>query len=204
MSLTRTDDKVWFSTDIKLQQVRSAVVTAQTAQHNVLVLSHFEHTISHLASLLSEAHIGYERFSSFHSGHLCSAPKGSVWLGLVRAFEPPSRLVTGATATQLEIVVAEHHPMQSKDQELINAAGKLPCEAELSFYFSLDDPLLRHFNAGSLQELVKRLGLSEWECISHPFVTNAIRNAQEKIEKTVPRDVPSHSVEDWFRYNLRK
>ena len=204
MPLTRNEDRVWFNAHVKLQQIRSAIVSAQTVNRNVLVLSHFEETVSRVASLLSEAGIAYERFSSFYSEHVCSTTKPTIWLGLVRAFEPPGSLTLASGPTTLELVVTEHHPLQSKDQELINAAGKLQCEVELSFHFSLDDPLLQHFGGGSLQELMQRLGLSEWECISHHLVTTAIRGAQEKIEKTVPRDVPAHSVEDWFKYNLRK
>lgn len=203
MSLTRNEDRVWFNTHVKLQQIRSAIVNAQTARHNVLVLSHFEQTVSRIASLLLEAGISYERFSSFHSSQLCTATHATVWLGLARAFEPPSSLATVSNPSKVEIVIAEHHPLHSKDREIIDAATRLSCETELSFYFSLDDPLLQHFGAGSIQELVKRLGLSEWECISHRLVTSAIQTAQEKMESTVRRDVPTHSVEDWFRYNLR-
>lgn len=202
MSLTRNEDRIWFSADVKLQQVRSAVVTAQAAHRSVLVLSHFEHTITRVAALMKEAEIVYERFSSFHSGQLCSAANGTLWLGLVRAFEPPISITASSKGTALDVVVTEHHPMQSKDQELIDAARRLSCDVELSFHFSLDDPLIKYFGAGSLQDLVQRLGLSEWECISHPLVTTAISNAQEKIEKTVPRDLPAHSAEDWFKYNL--
>jgi preprotein translocase subunit SecA len=203
MPLTRNEDRVWFNTHVRLQQIRSAVVSAQTVNSSVLVLSHFEQTVSQIATLLREAGISYERFTSFHSAHLCHVTKPTIWLGLVRAFEPPSPLLSVSIPGKLDLVVTEHYPLQSKDQELIDAAGRLPCDGELTFHFSLDDPLLQHFGGESLQELMRRLGLSEWECISHHLVTTAIRGAQEKIEKTVSRDVPAHSVEDWFKYNLR-
>jgi preprotein translocase subunit SecA len=205
MTITRHDDRVWFSTEIKLQQLREAIVGAHSANRSILVLSHFEDTITKIGWLLREAGIRFERFSVAHSGEVCFARPGSVWVGLVRAFAPPSALAASPPIeSRIDVVVSEHHPMQSKDEELIKAASKLNCHVDLCFYFSLDDPLLDHVGSTNLQQLMKRLGMSERECISHSMVDRAIRNAQEKIEKTVPRDVPSHSAEDWFKYNLRR
>jgi preprotein translocase subunit SecA len=62
---------------------------------------------------------------------------------------------------------------------------------------------MRHFGGGeTVQALFRRMGMPANECISHHLVTNAIRRAQEEIESKVPRDVPTQSVEDWFKYNL--
>jgi preprotein translocase subunit SecA len=203
--MIRNDDKVWFSTEVKLQQLREAIIAAHSANRSILVLSHFEDTITKIGLLLKEAGIRFERFSVAHSGELCIARPGSVWVGLVRAFEPPSGVAASPPIeSRLDVVVSEHHPMQSKDEELIKAAAKLNCHVDLCFYFSLDDPLLEHVGATNLQPLMKRLGMSETECISHSMVDRAIRNAQEKIEKEVPRDVSSHSPQDWFKYNLRR
>jgi len=204
MTITRNDDKVWFNTEIKLQQIRDAIVSAHAANRSILVLSHFEDTITRITAMLREAAIAFERFSLFHSSQLCAGQPGQVLVGLVRAFEAPSELNPPSTAAKIEIVVAEHHPMHSKDQELMHRASKLHCETQVTFHSSLDDPLLKHFNGDRLQDLCKRLGMAETECISNHLVTNAIRSAQENIEECVPRDVPTHSAADWFRYNLPK
>lgn len=63
---------------------------------------------------------------------------------------------------------------------------------------------MKHFGSDQIVTLFKRLGADEAEAISHPFVTSAIRNAQEKIEKKVQRDMPTESMEDWFRFNMRQ
>jgi preprotein translocase subunit SecA len=102
----------------------------------------------------------------------------------------------------LEIIVAEHHPIQSRDQELIEAAAKLACPAQLTFYFSLDDPVMKHFGTASVKALFERLGIEKSACISHHLVTTAIRTALENIERKVGKDVPTQSVKDWFKYNL--
>ena len=107
-----------------------------------------------------------------------------------------------SASASLEIIVAEHHPLESKDREVVEAAEKLSCYARLCFYFSLDDPLMRHFGSDSVKALFERLGIDKSECISHHLINSAIRNAQEKIEEKVGKAVPTYSADDWFKYNL--
>jgi preprotein translocase subunit SecA len=98
--------------------------------------------------------------------------------------------------------------MQSRDQRIVDAAARLACEARLCFYFSLDDPLMKHFGNQSIKALFERLGIAKDAkdakdaCISHHLVNTAIRTAQDKIESKVGKDVPTHSAEDWFKHNL--
>ncbi|MGH9971412.1 MAG: hypothetical protein ACREBG_26960 [Pyrinomonadaceae bacterium] len=204
MPVSLVDDRVWFDTSSKLKEICSQVDASLAEGRNALVLSHFQSTLSSLEQLLRERAIPYQKFSAYDSSILCSAADRTVWVGLARAFQPPNalNLQTAATA-RVQIVIAEHHPRQSKDQAVIDAAAKLACASELCFYFSLDDALLKYFDGESIQRLFRQLGIDERECISHPLVTTAIRGAQEKIEDLVPKDLQAESIEDWFKYNLR-
>lgn len=110
---------------------------------------------------------------------------------------------TAIQSNSLQIIVAEHHPIGGKDRLLRESVGGLTCSASICFHISLDDPLMKHFGGDRLMTMMKRMGAVEDEPISHRFVTNAIQNAQENIEKKVPRDVATESMEDWFRFNLK-
>ena len=92
--------------------------------------------------------------------------------------------------------------MQSRDQQLVDAAAKLSCRVELTFYFSLDDPVMKHFSSDQIKALFERLGIDKDECVSHQLINTAMRTAQQKIEREVGRDVATHSATDWFKYNL--
>jgi preprotein translocase subunit SecA len=197
------DDKVWFDETTKLQQLCKDVVDARTDGRSVLLLSYFEATLSRLSSLLQQKAVSHDRFSAFNPAELCASSPGKVWLGSALAFnveQPTSAAITG---NQLQIIVAEHHPMQSRDQQVVDSARRLACKGNLCFHFSLDDPLMRHFGSERIKALYERLGIPKDEFISHHLVTRAIRTTQEKIESKVGRDVPTHSAEDWFKYNLR-
>jgi preprotein translocase subunit SecA len=204
MPVILAEDKVWFDEQIKLEQLSRDVATSQHNGQSVLVLSHFEATQARIATLLQLKSVRFERFASLNPSDLCSSATARVWLGAARAFRVEQASRASANGAPLQIIVAEHHPLKSQDQQLVDAAGNLGCNGSLCFYFSLDDPLMRRFGANSIQSLFERLGIDKSECVSHRFINAAIANAQEKIESEVGKDVPTYSVEDWFKYNLKK
>jgi preprotein translocase subunit SecA len=204
MPVILNEDKVWFDEARKLRHICADVSTSQSDGHSVLLLSHFEATLASLAGALRETGISYERFSSLNPAALCLPAAGKVWFGLARAFQVANQMTAANESTALEIMVAEHHPMQSRDQEIVDAAGKLSCRAQLCFYFSLDDPVMKHFGTDSIKALFERLGIDKSECISHHLINTAIRTAQEKIESKVGKDVPTYSADDWFKYHLHE
>ena len=196
------DDKVWFDETTKLQQVCNNVAAAGLDGRSVLLLSYFDATLARLSSQLQEKGISHDRFSAFNPAELCASSAGKVWVGSALAFNVGQTTSPAVTGKLLEIIVAEHHPMQSRDQQVVDSAKRLACEGHLCFHFSLDDPLMRHFGSETIKALYEHLGIPKDECVSHHLVTRAIRTAQEKIESRVGRDVPTHSAEDWFKYNL--
>jgi preprotein translocase subunit SecA len=203
MPVTVREDKVWFDEARKLEHICTDISDAQANRRRVLVLSHFESTLASLSSTLRQNGIVHERFSSLNSVELCRSAPGKVWLGAASAFQVPNELTSPGEGPALEIILAEHHPMHSRDKSVVDAAAKLSCNAQLCFYFSLDDPVMKHFGAETIKALLERLGIDKNEYISHHLINTAIRTAQEKIETQVGKDVPTHSAEDWFKYNLR-
>jgi preprotein translocase subunit SecA len=203
MSVIQIDDQVWFDSNRKLAALCAAAQTYTAAAKSTLILSHFPASLTKLNRLLSKSGVTTRTFSISDASHLCAAEPGAVWTGSARAFAAANPTSVGAPAkSQLQIIVLEHHPRRSQDQALIEAASRLSCNGELCFCFSLDDPLLLHFNGESSQKLFKRMGIDENESLSHHLITTAIRSAQEKIERQVRRDLQAESIEDWFRYNL--
>lgn len=201
----QTDDKVWFDTRRKFAGMCADIKSLTSQSINVLALAHFPSTLNALQQELRASSVVFESFSLADSSLLCSVnASGKVWTGLARAFLPTtSQIGVASQSNSLQIIVAEHHPISAKDRSLIESVDRLTCSASICFHVSLDDPLMKHFAGDKLATMMKRMGADENEPISHRFVTNAIQNAQEKIEEQVPRDVATESMEDWFRFNLR-
>lgn len=198
----QSDDKVWFDLRNRLAGIANEVKELRSS-HNVLVLAHFSETLRAVESSLNSVDVKFQTFTLFDSSMICSGlASGNVMVGMARALQPANVLLQQGHST-VRVIVAEHHPKATNDQHIIDIVEKLPCHAEVQFHTSLDDPLLRHFGGDKLISLVKILGMSESESIEHRFVTSAIRTAQEKLEELVPREFPTESIADWFRFNLR-
>lgn len=201
MPLTIIDDKVWYDEARKLEQICLRVAEVCRSGHSVLLLSHFESALASLARLLHAKGIDHER-SRVNLSELPRTGPGKAWLDHARAFQVFGQVPNALETAPIEIIVSEHHPMYSRDQDLLDTAAGLICDATLTFYFSLDDPLMKYFGSDSVKALFERLGIDKSECISHPLVNRSIRQAQEKIEKKVGKDLAAQSAEDWFKYNL--
>jgi preprotein translocase subunit SecA len=213
MPTTLIDDKVWWDRRRKLNGICDEVLAASPTGQNMLVLAHFEATLSEIETTLRSRSCQIERLAQIDSATLCSPAIGKTWSGLARSIPALNsagddwgasklRHVERSSAKPLCIIVAEHHPLRSRDEQLITSTAELGCQAQLTFHLSLDDPLLTNFGVSSVQDLGRRLGIDEETFLSNPMITRAIRQGQEKIEREVPRDLPAWSIEDWFKHNL--
>jgi hypothetical protein len=201
--MPQVDDKVWFSSQRKFAGICGELAASDPEHPNTLILAHFPTTLSLLESSLRTAGINFRQYSVSDTWNLCSIGERVV-TGLVRSVEADRPELGNPVLRRLQVMVVEHHPIFGRDRTLLDACDRLQCKPEVSFHIALDEPLMQHFGGQDLVTLLKRLGADESESISHPLVTSAVRNAQKKIEKQTQRDLPTESIEDWFRYNLRE
>lgn len=204
MTVSAYEDKVWTDGARKLEGIRRDVEGARGEGMSVLVVAHFESALSVVTKKLRECSVEVKTYSSGDPAALCAKGRGAsaVWVVLA------SHLWAGAVAVtrQMEdatlcVLVAEHHPLAAKDDALLAALARLPCPSRVTFHAALTDALLARVVGEGTFGLLKKLGHTDDECLSHPFISSAIRRVQEKIGKQARGDVPTLSVEDWFKYN---
>jgi len=82
----------------------------------------------------------------------------------------------------LKIVGTERHESRRIDNQLRGRSGRQGDPGESRFYLSLEDDLLRLFGSERLMGIFERLGVEEGEEIQHKMLSNAIENAQKRIE----------------------
>jgi hypothetical protein len=201
------EDKIWTDEARKLEGVRRDVEEARGEGLSVLVVAHFEDMLSSVSRKLRECSIESKTYSSGDPAALCVRAGGggaapSVWVALA------SHLSTGGYAVppksgevSLRVLVAEHHPLPARDEALLAALLRLPCRSRVTFHASLNDALLARVVGEGTMGLLKVLGHTDEECISHPVLSRAIRGVQEKIAKSARGDLPTASAEDWLKYN---
>jgi len=82
----------------------------------------------------------------------------------------------------LLIVGTERHESRRIDNQLRGRAGRQGDPGESIFYISLDDELMRLFGSERMKNTIERLGLPEGQPIAAGILSNAIENAQKKVE----------------------
>ncbi len=82
----------------------------------------------------------------------------------------------------LYVLGTERHESRRIDNQLRGRSGRQGDPGESRFYLSLQDDLMRLFNAGAVENLLGRSGIPDDVAIEHKFVTRAIRSAQAQVE----------------------
>lgn len=82
----------------------------------------------------------------------------------------------------LHIIGTERHESRRIDNQLRGRAGRQGDVGSSRFYISLEDDLMRLFGSERLTNIVNALGLEDDQPIEHRMLSNAIENAQKKVE----------------------
>jgi len=82
----------------------------------------------------------------------------------------------------LYVVATERHESRRIDNQLRGRSGRQGDPGESRFYLSLEDDLLRLFNAGAIDSFLTRFNVPDEVPIEAKLVTNAIRSAQTQVE----------------------
>lgn len=95
-------------------------------------------------------------------------------------------------------VFTEHHPMHSRELELVKNWTLQP----IIVYSAMDEPLFVHFGSEKMLGLMKLLGMKEDEVIEHSLVTKSIIKGQDKIAAAVQQEQTAASQKEWLEKNL--
>ncbi len=82
----------------------------------------------------------------------------------------------------LHIMGTERHESRRIDNQLRGRAGRQGDAGSSQFFLSLEDDLLRIFEADRVKQWWDRVGVEEGEAIENRLLTRVIENAQKKVE----------------------
>jgi preprotein translocase subunit SecA len=80
------------------------------------------------------------------------------------------------------VIGTERHEARRIDNQLRGRAGRQGDPGESRFYLSLEDELMRRFGGDRVKGFMNMAGLGEDEAIEHRWVSNAIGQAQTRVE----------------------
>ncbi|MFP4311171.1 MAG: preprotein translocase subunit SecA, partial [Nitriliruptoraceae bacterium] len=82
----------------------------------------------------------------------------------------------------LYVIGTERHESRRIDNQLRGRSGRQGDPGESRFFLSLEDDLMRLFNASAVDRIMTRLKIPEDVPIEHKWVTRAVANAQGQVE----------------------
>jgi preprotein translocase subunit SecA len=82
----------------------------------------------------------------------------------------------------LHVLGTERHESRRIDNQLRGRQGRQGDPGSSRFFISLQDDLMRLFASDRIMSIMDRLGMEEGQVLEHPWLTNAIENAQKKVE----------------------
>ena len=82
----------------------------------------------------------------------------------------------------LHVIGTERHEARRIDDQLRGRAGRQGDPGSSQFFVSTEDDLVRRFGGDRLKNIMERLGVGEDDVIENRFVSNAIAQAQARIE----------------------
>jgi len=195
----KLDDKVWMSFEKKYSNLLADAKKQADEGQLVFLACYFSDTSKYIAQILDGSKITYVKTQdggSFEHGKI----------NLIDADAFQSKIFVDKLALvnpEILILFAEHYPLSSVEKEIFDNLGAVDKAISYSFYLSLDEPLFMMFGAERIRGLMDKMGMEKDEMISHPFISNAILNAQKKIESKVNTEIKSDSMKEWYEKNYK-
>ena len=108
------------------------------------------------------------------------------------------RQVTAASVRRHQVIFVEHYPLAPKEMALYKELQLL----EAIIFSSLQEPLLQLFGGDRIRSIMKTMGMEENESMEHPYISQSIQRAQEKIERKLIVEHSANNQQDWLDRNI--
>jgi hypothetical protein len=160
--------------------------------NTVLIVCYFKETGTELKKFMDGTGTSYREM-----------PHAPFEPGKIHVIQAEHLLAYQADLSEATCIFMEHFPSYSREDQLLQHLYQTLKVRRVFFYVSVDEPLFRLFGGEKLVDLMKKLGLSEEEAVSHTMVTQSIERAQKKLEESLRGEIQADSAEAWIRLNTK-
>ncbi len=199
-------DRIWLT---RLARCRG--LCQELAQHlsnaqAPVLLAHFPATLSEIRQELSRQevphHTAERPISAKEFSRLAGPAQRLVRLGLVRQLQPEPSPDQGAAKEELiQILVAERHFLRECDDAVMTFAEGLGKRCQVTYHYSLEDPLMKAFAGDWVKSMLQGLGMNESAPLESAMVARRVRGAQGKFAASAGQRCDADSAEEWLRSN---
>ena len=182
-------DSIYKNRQAKFKAVAQLIKELNEKQRPVLVGTISIETSELLSSLLRKEGVAHEVLNAKQHEREASiianaGGPGAVTIATNMAGRGTDIKLTAETKEKggLCIIGTERHESRRIDNQLRGRSGRQGDPGLSKFFLSLEDDLMRIFGSQKISGIMNRLGMEEDEPIEHNMITNAIANAQKKVE----------------------
>jgi len=202
--------KIWKTRALEFEGLLASIAALDPATNRVLIITHFADTLRALTDLCLSQGTTIKTYPTAFEGDRLRDPaeyQRADCVLLAPAHVLPDTLLapplqTEACGFEINLLVAEHHPLPAFDDRILEFAASLPCPSRVTFHDALDGALLRHYGGDQIAQLMATLKMPDGECVSNALIDKSIRKAQEKIARRVTNPMTADSAEQWFQLHL--
>ena len=198
-------DKIWLTRAASRGEICRETQEHLAEEQPLLLLAQFPATLAAIQEELSTQGIPHRTIVgrlSTKDGNRLAEPMSQrvIQVGLAAQLQPesfPDKEVE--KDGMIQILVAERHFLRQHDDAIIDFANTLRKPCRVTFYLSLEDPLMKVFAGEWVKGVLERMGANESTLIESAMVARRIRQAQGKFAgRPEPRGAV-HSAEDWLQ-----
>lgn len=205
--LQRESDRVFLTRAAKWRALAETAIGMRDAGESAVIVAHFPATLAEVAERMAELAVPVETQSQAVRPAELATRLAQNRGGPILLLPAPALALDDGESTPIDgpprvtVLVPEMHPLPDREAEVEAFAEQLPSPT-LTYFASLEDPVMKLFSGAWLQEMLKHLGMKEDEEIRSPMVSRRIRRAQQRIARRVETETAARSVEEWMERNV--
>lgn len=194
--------------EVMLDQLCAAVEAQAQKKEIVFVLTHFQSTFTRIQNELDRRSIYYnvvvKPIDWSRPLHSIKGLADQINLSLVDQFVQSTSQSTDEVRDghQLSIILAERHPLQSRDEMLESSVRAIPFKSKLGYYHSLDHPVIRYCISDTTVTLLNQMGMNDRGLITSTLISRRLISTLKKLEQQKPSWLDAESPEEWFDKNI--
>ena len=197
-------DKVWKDSAHAVRGMLTDALGYLVRDEIPIIATHFKESQEQLISFLNEKSVPYFLVDSSNILEALSKSKEVIVIDQSFSSIKFQKLFPTLNAKfKCHLLFLDHYPLPARENKLLESLNNLK-NLSITFYSSLDNPLMATFGADNIISLMEKLGMKDDEAIEHSLVTKAMQNARKKLEEKVAIEHSANSETEWFDKNLPK
>ncbi len=207
--LPQFKDLIWVTQARKVDNGCKILGEKVTQGSACLAIAHFPSTLQTFQDVLTTQQIPYETITASHltpttlANIITRRRQPNLFLALSSQIAEPNP-EEQFPIPQFDLTLLERYPTPERDQALLVFAQGCGITKTVQAYWGLDEPLLQRFGGDRIQSMMSVFQIDENTPIESSMLTNSLRNAQTKLQKSLIQEFRANSPEEWFQHSTFK